>query len=279
MDILKEKQKIVINNPDSFKIKDILECGQVFRYNIFSDYADVVTKDHYAQIVDYGKKIIINCDDSEYFYDYFDLDTDYQAIKQQIKVNPYMSSAIEFGQGIRILKADLFEMIISFIISANNNIGRIKKTLDFISKHLGKDMGGYNAFPEIDVLAQADEKFFLSAGCGYRSPYLVHTLNILKNSHLLFFEQLKNSGTVQAFEKLMTLKGVGEKVADCVLLFGLHRTDVFPVDTWIFKVYKDNFNGELTSRKNIREFFINLFGNLSGYAQQYLFYFKRSSKA
>ena len=279
MEILKEKQKIVINNPDSFKIKDILECGQVFRYNIFSDYADVVTKDHYAQIVDYGKKIIINCDDSEYFYDYFDLKTDYQAIKQQIKVNPYMSSAIEFGQGIRILKADFFEMIISFIISANNNIGRIKKTLDFISKHLGKDMGGYNAFPEIDVLAQADEKFFLSAGCGYRSPYLVHTSNFLNNSHTLFFELLKNSDTIQAFEKLMTLKGVGEKVADCVLLFGLHRTDVFPVDTWIFKVYKDNFNGELTSRKNIREFFINLFGNLSGYAQQYLFYFKRSSKA
>lgn len=277
MDIQKEKHRIIIDNPGSFRIKDILECGQVFRYNIFFDYADVVTKDHYAQIRDDGNKIIIDCDDSDYFYDYFDLSTDYSSIKQQLSINPFMCSAIEYGQGIRILKADLFEMIISFIISANNNISRIKKTLAFISRHLGKDMNGYYAFPQIDVLAQADEKFFVSAGCGYRSPYLVNTLNMLENSSA-FLDELKNIDTAQAFQKLLSLKGVGEKVADCILLFGLHKTDVFPVDTWINKVYRDNFNGTSADRKSIRAYFINLFGKLSGYAQQYLFYYKRSNK-
>ncbi len=277
MEVLLERNKITINNPDSFRIKDILECGQVFRYNIFSTHANVLSKNHCADIVQDKNDIIINCDDSDYFHNYFDLNTDYQAIKQQLAVNPLMCSAIEFGQGIRILKGDLFEIIISFIISANNNIARIKKTLNFISEHLGNDMGGYYSFPDIDVLAQADEGFFASAGCGYRSSYLVHTLNILKND-ISFFDGLKNSDTSQAASKLMSLKGVGEKVADCILLFGLSKTDVFPVDTWINKVYKENFEGTLSKRKDIRTFFIDLFGNLSGYAQQYLFYYKRSNK-
>ncbi|HEY8389454.1 MAG TPA: DNA glycosylase [Clostridia bacterium] len=275
MEILVDKGKIVIDNPDSFKIKDILDCGQVFRYNIFSDYAEVLSKDHYARIIEQENKITIECDDAQYFYNYFDLDTDYNSIKQKLRVNPLMCTAIDFGQGIRILKGDLFEILISFIISANNNIGRIKKSLNFISKHLGRDMGGYYAFPELSILAQADEKFFVSAGCGYRSPYLVHTLKYL-NSNPQFLQELKTRDTAECMTKLMTLKGVGEKVADCILLFGLHRTDVFPVDTWINKVYKENFEGTLTNRKNIRGFFINLFGQLSGYAQQYLFYYKRS---
>lgn len=278
MEVLIDSNKITIYNPDSFDIKDILECGQIFRYTITPAYARVLSQNHCADVVQDKNKITIHCDNAQYFYNFFDLDQDYNHIKQAVSINPIMKEAVAFGQGIRILKNDFFEMIISFIISANNNIGRIKKTLDILCKECGQNMGDYYAFPALNTLAQMPEAFFVKAGCGYRSRYLVDTLNVLNNNFNDFYSDIINLDTKSAFKKLTSLKGVGEKVADCILLFGLHRYDVFPVDVWIRKVYKDNFNGNLTYTKDIRQYFLDLFGKFSGFAQQYLFYYKRSAK-
>ncbi|HHW90364.1 MAG TPA: DNA glycosylase [Clostridiales bacterium] len=278
MEVLINSNTITIYNPNSFDIKHILECGQVFRYFIAPTHARVLSQNHCADVIKNNHKIVIHCDDAQFFYNFFDLDKDYNFIKKAVSINPLMKKAVNFGQGIRILKNDFFEMIISFIISANNNIGRIKKTLNFICQELGQNMGDYYAFPKLEVLAQAPESFFRAAGCGYRSPHLTDTLNALKDNFVEFYRELKNLSTHSASKKLSALKGVGEKVADCILLFGLQRYDVFPVDVWISKVYKENFGGELTSTKAIRRFFIDLFGDLAGYAQQYLFYYKRSYK-
>lgn len=279
MEVSINSNTITLSDPDSFNIKHILDCGQIFRYTITPTYARVLSKNHCADVVTDSDKIIIHCDDAQYFYTFFDLDTDYNAIKKAVNINPLMQEAISFGQGIRLLKNDFFEMLISFIISSNNNIERIKKTLNYICRECGQDLGGYYAFPALEALAAMPESFFAKAGCGYRSGYLVDTLNALKDSFNDFYIDLLRSDTQAASLKLKKLKGVGEKVADCILLFGLHRYDVFPVDTWIQKVYKENFKGESASPKEIRRYFIGLFGKLSGYAQQYLFYYKRSYKA
>lgn len=276
MEVLVDSNVITIYQPDSFNIKDILECGQIFRYDITPAYARVLSKDHCADVVTDNGKIVIHCDDAGYFYKFFDLNKDYAAIKKAVSVNPFMEKAINYGEGIRILKNDFLEMLISFIISSNNNIGRIKRSLDFICRECGQNMGEYYAFPSLEALAELPESFFLQAGCGYRSPFLAETIAAIKDKFDQFYLDLKNSDTNSAQKKLTSLKGVGEKVADCVLLFGLSRYDVFPVDTWIYKVYKENFGGELESRKAIRQYFLGLFGDLSGYAQQYLFYYKRN---
>ena len=278
MKILINSNTITIHNPDSFDIRHILECGQVFRYYIAPNHARVLSQNHCADVVENNGKIVIHCDDAQYFYNFFDLDKDYNYIKKAVSINPLMEKAVKFGQGIRILKNDLYEIIISFIISSNNNINRIKKSLDFICRELGQNMGGYFAFPKLEVLAQAPESFFRAAGCGYRSPWLKDMLNTLKDNFDGFYRELKNLDTQSAFKKLRAFKGVGEKVADCILLFGLSRYDVFPVDVWILRAYTENFGGYLISKKAIRQFFIDLFGKFAGYAQQYLFYYKRSNK-
>lgn len=276
MEIIKEKNKITILSADSFDVRDIFNCGQIFRYNIFDTYSRVLSSNHCADIIEENGKNIIICDDSDYFYNFFDLDTDYSKIKKVININPLMDSAINHGQGIRILNNDLYEIIISFIISSNNNIGRIKKSVEFISRNLGVKMGAYYSFPTQKILADADEAFFKAAGCGYRSRFLVYTARQIFCNDIC--NQLKSLDTPSATKQLLKLMGVGAKVADCILLFGLHKTDVFPVDVWIKRVYSQNFGGKLKEAKAIREFFINLFGQYSGYAQQYLFYYKRDIK-
>lgn len=273
-EIYTQGNKVIIKNPDSFNPKHILDCGQVFRYAQTQYGYRVISRNHCADIIEKDGNYIIECDNIDYFINYFDLSTDYADIKQKVSINDIMRQAVEYGSGIRILKGDLFEIIISFIISANNNIGRIKRSLELISKELGKDMGGYYAFPELEAFKTADEKFFWQCGCGYRSAYLVNTINILASTQ--FLSDIKDLTDEQAKDKLKQLKGVGDKVADCIMLFGLKKTAVFPVDTWIDKVYRQNFGGNLKSRAEISKYFVDMFGDLAGYAQQYLFYYKRS---
>ena len=131
---------------------------------------------------------------------------------------------------------------------------------------------GYS-FPSLAQLAHATESDFARLGCGYRSPYLVRTINALQNTSIL--EDLQKADTKTAKKILKSLYGIGDKVADCILLFGLNRYDVFPVDTWIDKVYHEDFGGKEHSRAKISEYFVNEFGEFSGYAQQYLFFHKR----
>ncbi len=267
-----ENNIIYIIDTTSFCIKHICECGQLFRFERKNEhFYTIFSQNHYANIKKVESGYEIECSDAEYFVKYFDLDCDYNFIKNSFK-NSIMEKAVEYGYGIRILKQDLFEMIISFIISANNNIKRIQKTINAICSKCGKDMGGYYAFPTLKRLNECDEDFFKSVGAGYRASYLVDTIKKLNSYDL---EKLKGLDTKSARKELMSFKGIGRKVADCILLFGLSRQDVFPVDTWIEKVYRDYFYEGEKSREQISEFLTSLYKGLSGYAQQYLFYYKR----
>ncbi len=267
------KDGILIIGKNDFNIDDILLCGQIFSFNKVDYGYDVYSLDKYAKVVEEenGYRIITN--DSAYFENFFDLKTDYSLIKKELKKYPLLSEPIKFGGGIRILKQDLFETLISFIVSANNNIKRIQLILNRMREKLGKDMGGFYAFPTQEELLKVDEKFFKEIGAGYRAGYIYKVVRQVDEKML---KDWNNLSTREIRKKLIALSGVGPKVADCVLLFGYGRKDVFPVDTWIAKMF-NKYYAPLENREEIRRRLINEFGNLAGYAQQYLFYFMRSA--
>lgn len=261
------KDNDIIVSRQDFDIKDTLTCGQLFRYQLFDNYAEIYSLDKKAILYNRNaNEIVIENEDKEYFSNYFDLQTDYSAIKQALTDKPFMADAIEFGSGIRILRQDIYETIISFIISANNNIPRIQGIINRLCNGEG--------FPTAKELAEYSENDFKKIGLGYRASYLVKTTaTLLSNDFDINYPNTLNG--LEANKYLTSkLTGVGPKVADCILLFGYHKMDVFPVDTWIKKVYSDIF-GDNVSPQKMREKLINTYGEYSGYAQQYLFYNKR----
>lgn len=303
MNYKKLDNKIIIEDLSQFNINQVLDCGQIFRYYINENVAEVVSLDKYARIYTYDNRVEIISDSIEYFEHFFDLDRDYNNIKDKLKDDDFLAPCIRYGYGIRILNQDLFEMIVSFIISANNNIKRIKNSLNYLSQKFGtkhtidlkdlkvdvkqnilkdsplsnvaNDSVEYYAFPTLSQLKKASIDDYVKAGLGYRAEYMYDTIQKLTE------QDLNNVKTLIGDEKLqflLNLKGVGEKVAHCILLFACHDTTRFPVDTWINKVYNDLTNTTTTNRKAISRELTNRYGNLSGYAQQYFFYYYRENK-
>ena len=259
---------IKIKGKEDFDPRHILDCGQIFAYegNV------VYSGRERAEIFETKDGFDIFCSNSTYFEDFFDLKTDYSQIKKTLLSKKLLTEPIKFGYGIRILKNKPFETLISFIISANNNIKRIKMILKRLREMLGEKIGDYYAFPTYEKLLSVDENFFKEIGCGYRAPYLFKVLRQITPEKLENFKELDSSHLKQ---KLIELSGVGPKVADCIMLFGYGRKDVFPVDTWIHKMYNTYYKKE-DNRLKIRENLVKEFGPLSGYAQQYLFFYQRS---
>ncbi len=272
MKIEKQKDKIIIHNPINFDVVQTLECGQIFRYSLGHTIV-VHSLDKQAKINVEKNKITINTPDVEYFYNFFDLDTNYAQIIANLKGDVLLNEAVKFGSGIHILNNDGYEMLISFIISANNNIGRIKKSIEYLCSHFGTNMGEYYAFPTLSQLKRATIKDYTHAGLGYRASQMYETVQRLTDKDLINLKQMPNE---EKFKFLLSLKGVGEKVANCVLLFGYGVKSVFPVDTWINKVYNALTGIKETNRKKITKQLSARYGKLSGYAQQYFFYYFRS---
>lgn len=272
---LKEKNKIIVKDLSDFNVIQTLNCGQIFRFSIDGEIATVFSKDKRAKLKTEQNQIVIETNDVDYFEHFFDLKRDYFKIKQILKKDEFLSRAVDYGYGIRIINNDVYEMIVSFIISANNNIGRIKKSIEYLCKNFGTNMGEYFAFPTLLELKTATKEDFQKAGLGYRAPQMFETVQQLKENEL---EELKTKTLTEQFEFLTSLKGVGEKVANCILLFGLGVKDVFPVDTWINKVYNKLTNTTTTDRKKITKELTARYGELSGYAQQYFFYYFRDNK-
>lgn len=256
----------IIIDKSELNIKDTLECGQFFRYRDNGASYTVRSLDKTAVLYYNGNKTVIESDDSEYFHNFFDLNTDYQKIKSTLYGLPFMREAISNAPSLRILRQDPTETIFNFIISANNHIPRIKAIIERLCEG--------EAFPSIDILGDYSLEFYSSLGAGYRDKYLYETAQLLKTDKQ-FIDSIYTIDTPSAEKKLCSLKGVGPKVADCILLFSYYRMDTFPVDTWIKKVYKDIFNSD-DNPKVIHDKLIATYGDLSGYAQQYLFYNKRS---
>lgn len=275
--ITKEKDKIFIQS-EYFEPTAICTCGQVFRYKNVGDEWIVHSKDKKATITPFDSGYLIQ-GDSEYFYDYFDLSTDYSRIVESVKDKPLVSEALTFGKGIRILKQDPFETIIEFIISANNQIPRIKGIIERICSSLGDDLGEFYSFPTVEKMASLKTSEYTKLGCGYRDEYLSKTARAIADGKFdLSLPYRQDTETAKKY--LMTLSGVGPKVADCILLFAYQKYDVFPVDTWIKKLYFMLFPNESqkTTPDKMRRDLLSIYGQYSGIAQQYLFYSLRSKK-
>lgn len=264
--------KFEIAKTPYFDVGQTLNCGQVFRFKENGGGYDVFALDHRAVIEEKQDRYIFDCDDAEFFKKYFDFDTDYGFIQSKVSDKGLLSSAIEFGRGIHILRQDPMETVFSFLISQNNHIPRIKGIIERMCAGLGKDMGGYYAFPTLDTLAQAGEEYYVSIGAGYRASYLDRTAKRLLNTDTSAFADLDTADLRSA---LMALHGVGRKVADCILLFGFNRFDVFPVDTWIKKVFEEEYPG--VPAEKLSALLVKRYGEYAGFVQQWLFYYKRES--
>ena len=266
---------ILVKDISDFDIGQTLECGQVFRYKKTEFGYQVYSLSHKADIYCQENTLKIVTKDKKYFINYFDFYTSYDRIKLNLGKHQMLKSAIEYGSGIRILNNDPIEMIIEFIISQNNNIPRIKGIIEKICRAYGEDMGDYYAFPTLARLKDISLSFFREIGCGYRDKYLYETIQALENT--IRVEDIQKMDTESARLELMKLKGVGRKVADCILLFGFHKTDVFPTDTWIVQAYRKIYNDEKSDAIAISKKLLNEFGDLAGYAQQYLYYYMKES--
>ncbi len=255
-----------------FDIRATLECGQVFRYKRNDDGSYTVNSlDKICRLYYDGGRVAVETDDEQYFRKYFDLDADYLEITSSLGSFDELKAAVAYGKGIRILRQDFYEATFSFIVSANNNISRIKGIIERLCAAYGRDMGGYYAFPSLEELKRASVDEFKRIGLGYRAEYIYDSARSFER----VAADIAGLGDEDAHKLLLTLKGVGPKVADCIVLFGLHITRSYPVDTWIFKA---NATEILDTPKKVREYFLSRYGDNAGFAQQYIFYYAREHR-
>lgn len=286
MKIIEKDNNIILKNPDSFNLTHIFECGQCFRFEKISEkgYRGVV-QGRVLTITQSGEDVVFEntsySDFKEIFEDFFDLSTDYSKIKQRLSEDPVLKEAIAFGGGIRILRQDLWEAVVSFIISASNNIPRIKKIIESFCHNFGEKII-YNgmefySFPTPERIANLTLEDLGVIKAGYRDKYILDARDKFLSGEICE-DKLKTLSYANAKAELLKIKGVGNKVADCILLFGLSRSDSFPVDVWVKRVMEHfYFDGE-KSIGTIEDFARKTFGDLGGYAQQYLFFYARENK-
>lgn len=261
-----------------FDPEQTLDCGQIFRFKPFKDGYFVISLDKACYIKKEGAKTKVECEDGEYFYNFFDLDRDYKGIVESAKKSgfPLLARSAEKLKGLRLLNQNREETIYSFIVSQNNNIPRIKGVISMICEGLSEKRSflgeEFYPFPSSEKLAAAGREFFKNCGCGYRDEYLEKTSQSILETGISHLENLDGASLVR---ELKRYKGIGQKVADCIALFGFSKRDHFPVDTWIERIYSEDFSGAPASHEKITEYFTSLFKENSGYFQQYLFYGKR----
>ncbi len=287
-----QEQTYEIEKGNSFELIDIFDCGQCFRWNKEMDgsYTGVFGS-NVINVSVKGNRVVFKgiCEDDikKVCIDYFDLNRDYEKIKEELsQIDDNMKTSIEYGKGIRILNQDLWETIISFIISANNNIPRIKGIIERISEKYGKKIvyngKSYYTFPTVEELSKAGVQDLRKLGLGFRDVRVYETTRMILNKQVDLEElhQEKNFNTVR--DTLLILPGVGPKVADCILLFStLKRFEAFPIDVWVRRVmnelYIKNVDETKVNKRDIEKIAYEKFGKLAGLAQQYLFYWKRGA--
>ena len=286
-----KEQEYKIKNQKSFELEHIFECGQCFRWNKQEDGSYTgLFKGNVLNVNKIDDEItfrgMVNGKIENVVEDYFDLNRNYEEIKNKLsKIDQYLENSINYGYGIRILNQDLWETIISFIISANNNIPRIKGIIERISQKYGKEIEWegkkYYTFPLAEEMKDATIEDFRKLGLGFRDKRIYETIHLVLDKKVNLDEMYEKE-TKEVREELLTLSGVGPKVADCILLFStLKRFDVFPIDVWVRRVmnelYIKNEDENKVSKKEIMNIADEKFGSLEGLAQQYLFYWKREA--
>lgn len=279
---------ILLEGVQHFDAKHTFECGQCFRWKREEDgsYTGVA----YGKVInvksDYNKgTVVINNtnlkDFDEIWYEYLDLARDYGEIKAKLAEDEILRGAIEYGKGIRILNQEPWELVISFIISANNNIPRISRSIDILSEKFGApiEYNGktYYSFPDPEALAKAELEHIDMCRAGFRCKYIYQSSRMIQRGEL-DLKEIGKLSTDEAKKELMRLPGVGPKVADCIMLFSMQKHDAYPIDVWVKRVTEYFYLHKDVSMKQIQEFAKDKFGSLAGFAQEYLFYFAREQK-
>lgn len=272
MDFIKEGRNIRLLHPDSFRLADTLDCGQAFRF--FKDDNDVwsgIVSGRQIRMKEDGEDIlfydICESDFTELMIPYFTLDIDYAAIKRRFSSDKHLKAAMEYANGIRILRQDKWECVCSFIISQNNNIPRIKGIIERLCESFGNKCEGGYAFPPADRIAALSAEDLSPLRAGFRTRYILDAAAKFANGEINL-ELVSAAPLDDARQELMKIKGVGPKVADCALLFSFGRFDAFPQDVWIKRATAELYPNGLP----------DCFGEYAGIAQQYLFHYMRNKQ-
>ncbi len=261
--------EIHIKNVTNFDLQQTLDCGQAFRWTLKDNGAwRGVARGKYIELEKRDNDIVIKGSSEKDFYeiweDYFDLKRDYGEIIVSISENEVLKAASEFGNGIRILNQDPWEALCSFIISQNNNIPRIKGIVERLCENFGSKCGEGFTFPSAQTVSKLTLDDLSVLRAGFRAKYILDAANKVARGEI-DLEALKLMDFETAREVLMTIKGVGPKVADCALLFGLGHIEAFPRDVWIKRALAELFDGELPPCAQ----------KYAGIVQQYIFYYIR----
>lgn len=270
---------------DYIDITATFDCGQFFRYFKNDDKDDsIIVEGELINIRNDGESLILYPVTEDIYNNilkkFLVLDMSYKEIEDEFLKDDILKKAVPVCHGMRILKQDEWETIISFIISANNNIGRIKKIIEAISKLCGKrkvyENGEYFAFPTPEELSKVSVEELYECGCGYRAPYIKRTAEDIFNGFDI--KCVYDMPYDDAKKYLCRLMGVGPKVADCILLFAYNKFEAFPVDTWVKKILKELYDFQPKNNREAVDFAQKKFGNKAGIAQQYLFHYVRTKE-
>lgn len=270
------ENKILKVTQAEFDAEQSLFCGQTFRFQRTPEgIKGVVAGKLICVKNENGDTIISNVEeqDVDFWLDYFDFNRDYEEMKNEFAKDEYLRKGMEYAPGIRVLNQEHFETLISFIISANNNISRISLIISRLCEKYGKKIEeGYYSFPTPQELKDVKESDYAAIGAGYRARYLEQTVHSILNGFDL--SEIANMEYETAKKKLLTLMGVGGKVADCILLFSYKFSNAFPMDVWMKRVVKKLYgiNADKNAQKQLEE----RFGTNAGIAQQYLFHYARN---
>ena len=270
---------------NNFDLKATITCGQIFRFILEEDGSyTVIIKDRVINLKEDNDYIIVESSKEdnlkEIIYDYFDLDRNYEIIEKNIlKCDKKLEDALIFSRGLKMIHQDPFETIIAYIISQNNRVPSIANALNLISLNYGEKVvfkdKEYYLFPSVDKLKTLSTLDFRNCKVGFRDKYLYEIMRNIENN-LLDIESIYNMNSEDSLKYLVSFKGIGNKVASCILLFAYQKFDVYPIDTWVKKFMKEDYNIE--GEQNIKKFTYDTYKEYSGLAIQYMFNYKRNKK-
>ena len=253
-----------------FNLEATLDSGQVFGFQKKADriYHGVLWKQS-IQFQQIHGLLTVKGDvrkvSAAQIRDYFDLDRDLEAVYRILQSERCLAPAFLNYKGLRLIRQDSWEALAGFIVSSNNNVKRIQHIWRNLSKHFG-------GFPSPEKLARSHERILRQLGLGYRAPFLLRTAQFLSTSPD-YLDWLRSLSYAEAKERVLAFPGIGEKVADCVLLYGFQKYEAFPVDVWILRsMRKHYFRNRKVSEKKILNFGQKRWGQYAGYVQQYLFH-------
>lgn len=271
----KAMQKIYLGSLREIDPVKTFECGQCFRWNVDEngDYFGVA-RGKAARLVTEGEGVYIICEAGDYeaiWRDYLDMDRDYESIRLGFDAGEYLAKCADFGAGIRILRQERWEALCSFIISQCNNIPRIKGIVEKLCTAFGEKrefLGReYYSFPSAETIAALEAEDLAVLRAGYRAPYIIGAARAVASGEL-DLDALAAADQHTAMKGLLALNGVGAKVANCALLFGLGHMEAFPIDVWMKRALKEHFAPDFDPAS---------LGDHAGLAQQYIFYYARSN--